>query len=69
MKFIPWILSLISIVGCFLNIAKSPLCWPIWESTAVGFGLYFWKKKDYGSMILWISYIFFDAYGWWVWTR
>jgi hypothetical protein len=63
-------MSVMSIIGCIFNIYKSPICWPIWEANAFGFSYYFlFYKKDYGAAIVWIFYIFFDAFGWYVWTR
>ncbi len=61
-------MSLMSIIGCLLNIIKNPWCWVIWEANAFGFSYYFlFKKKDYGAAIVWLSYIFFDALGWLAW--
>lgn len=73
MKFIiimPWILSFISMVGCYFNIKKNFICWPIWEITAIGFAFYYiFVCKDYGSACIWIFYIFFDAYGFLEWRK
>jgi len=67
---IPYLLSGISIIGCWYNIKKKNICWLIWEGSAFGFAYYYiFIVKDYGSALIWIFYIFFDAYGFLEWRK
>jgi hypothetical protein len=56
-------------IGCYFNALKNPISWLIWEGTAFGFSYYYiFKIKDYGSAVVWVFYIFFDAYGYAKWV-
>lgn len=65
---ITWVLSGMGMLGQFLNIYKSPICWLVWGACSAGFSYYNIKKKDYGSSAIWVFYTITDIYGYWVWT-
>lgn len=70
MAAFPWIVTTISIVGCYLNAKKKISCWPLWIGTAILNSFYFsFYKPDYGVALLWIAYIGFDAFGWREWRK
>lgn len=70
MSYLSLGLSLMSIIGCLFNIKKKSICWLIWELNAIGFSIYFlFIQPDFGSAVVWLAYIIFDAYGWIQWRK
>jgi hypothetical protein len=70
MTYFPWIVALINIFGCLLNARKNLWCWPIWIGTAsINSWWYLFYRPDFPMALIWVSYIGFDAYGWYYWRK
>mgnify|MGYP001575322118 CR=1 FL=1 len=70
MELFPWGVAIVNIIGCFLNARKKIGCWPIWIGTAILNSWYFaFYRPNYGIALIWVSYLFFDVYGWIKWRK
>jgi len=69
MKNIDWIASGFSILGVVLNAYKIILCWPIWIISNILWIYYTTKNKQYAALVLWITFLLFNIFGWYQWTR
>lgn len=68
-KILPWVLTIISILGVILNAYKNIWCWPIWTLGNIGWCYISIKRNDYPQIIIWIVFTFFNILGWYQWAH
>lgn len=64
-----WIFVELSLLACILNVFKNKLCWIVWIIAGLGFGVNAAINGDTPMIILWLTYILLDAYGYSEWSR
>jgi nicotinamide riboside transporter PnuC len=68
MKYVPWVLSFLSIVGAIMNIKVMPSCFIVWTLTNIGWIILNVKTKLWGQIPLWIVFTALNIYGYFSWT-
>ena len=64
-----WIFVGISFFACILNVFKNKLCWWLWILAGIGFILQAYLEKNVPMVVLWITYLFVDLYGYYEWSK
>ena len=62
-EYLMWVVSVIAIVGFFLNMRKSKWGYVIWFISNVGFAVYNLYMKSYAETALWVFYSGMCVYG------
>jgi len=64
-----WIFVGLSLFACLLNVFKNKLCWVVWILAGLGFVVNSSINGDTPMIILWLTYILLDVYGYSEWSR
>ena len=67
-NILAWICSIISGIGCFLNIKKRKECFIIWSISNMGFIYINVVTKLYGQIIMWVIFTIINIYGYKKWS-
>ena len=60
---------LLSVVAVWLTARQRIWCWPVGIASVVVYAIVFVDVKLYSDAALQITYIFLQAYGWFIWVR
>jgi hypothetical protein len=69
-KLLPWIFSIISIIGAILNIYKIPECFIIYtigSGSWIPFILITKNRAMYGQILVWVAFILLNIWGYLTW--
>lgn len=69
LNILGWVAYVVALIGLVLNAKGKILCWPIWIVSAIIWVVYFVMKNDTQSIILWVTYLSFNFYGWYMWKK
>ena len=68
MRHKDWLGYILTIVGLILNGKMIIWCWPIWIVSDVVWIWYFYPKRELAVVILNITFIILNFYGWYQWS-
>jgi nicotinamide riboside transporter PnuC len=69
MNLVGWLASILSIFGVFLNARKNIWCWYIWIVSNIIWLIYYYDKKDFPAIVLWVAFTGFNVYGLIMWKK
>lgn len=69
MWIIPWIITLVSIIGVVLNIKKKRICFVLWSITNVSWCIYDFVIQAYAQSFLFLVYLGLSIWGIFEWKK
>jgi len=76
MNYLTWLITIISLIGVWLNIKKNKLCFKIWAVTNFSWASYNYyvayntdKKGMYAQAVLFTTYFILALYGMYSWKE
>lgn len=64
-----WILVVISFIGAFYNIRKKVVGFYYWIATDSIFALMYLRDREFGMMVLFITYTLVNVWGVYAWSK
>lgn len=68
MWIVPWIASLLSVVGIVLNAQKDIRCWPVWLASNAFWIVHTAFVSEWAALVTWLAFVGANAYGWMAWS-
>ena len=69
MWIVPWVITLVSIIGVVLNIKKKRICWVLWSITNVSWCIYDFRIEEYAQSFLFLVYLGLSIWGIFAWKK
>ena len=69
MRYVPWILSGMSIIGAILNVFYLPVCFIIWTIASLAWIWYNVKMRTWAQVPMWVVFTATNVWGYYMWTR
>lgn len=69
MSYLPWLASLLSVGGLFLNARKRCACWPVWLVSNALWAWHTYRIQEWAALATWGVFSLFNLYGWWAWAH
>jgi nicotinamide riboside transporter PnuC len=64
-----WILVVVSFIGAFFNIRKKVVGFYYWIATDFVFAMMYLRDREFGMMVLFITYTLVNIWGVFVWRK
>jgi hypothetical protein len=69
MRYVPWILSGMSIIGAVLNVLYLPICFVIWTVASLAWIWYNVRMGTWAQVPMWVVFTATNVWGYYMWTR